>query len=34
LLLELRELALALSHLALERRDVLRLALHGVLNGW
>jgi hypothetical protein len=34
LLLELRELALALSHLALELRDVLSLALHGVLNGW
>ena len=34
LLLELRDLALALSHLALELRDVLRLALKVVLNGW
>jgi hypothetical protein len=33
-LLELRDRALELSHLALELRDVLMLALDGVLNGW
>ena len=34
LLLELRDLALVLHHLALELRDVLMLALDVVLNGW
>jgi hypothetical protein len=34
LVLELLDLALELPHLALELRDVLMLALNGVLHGW